>query len=96
MVRERVGDWRLAWRFALAGVVAGLLVITLAQTGVTAGTFDAGQEVMLFDVDLDHLTGNNIEPPVEETDITLTRAIQAATSACTAKKQLYTTQSVFA
>ena len=44
MVRERVGDWRLAWRFALAGLVAGLLVITLAQTGVTAGTFDAGQD----------------------------------------------------
>src|SRR5438270_4563763 len=44
MVRERVGDWRLAWRFALAGVVAGLLVIALAQTGVTAGTFDAAQD----------------------------------------------------
>src|SRR5438094_30827 len=46
MVRERVGDWRLAWRFALAGIVAGLLVITLAQTGVTAGTFDAGQDTL--------------------------------------------------
>ncbi len=44
MVRERVGDWRLAWRFALAGVVAALLVIALAQTGLTAGTFDAGQD----------------------------------------------------
>src|SRR5438128_12498313 len=44
MVRERVGDWRLAWRFALAGGVAALLVIALAQTGLTAGTFDAGQE----------------------------------------------------
>jgi adenylate cyclase len=44
MVRERVGDWRLAWRFTLAGVVAALLVIALAQTGLTAGTFDAGQD----------------------------------------------------
>jgi adenylate cyclase len=44
MVRERVGDWRLAWRFALAGVVAGLLVISLAQTGVTNGAFDRGQD----------------------------------------------------
>ncbi len=44
MVRERVGDWRLAWRFALAGLVAGLLVISLAQTSLTAGTFDAAQD----------------------------------------------------
>jgi adenylate cyclase len=44
MVRERVGDWRLAWRFALAGLMAGLLVIALAQTGVTGGTFDAAQD----------------------------------------------------
>jgi len=44
MVRERVGDWKLAWRFALAGLLAGILVIALAQTGVTAGTFDAGQD----------------------------------------------------
>jgi adenylate cyclase len=44
MVRERVGDWRLAWRFALAGLVAGLLVIALAQTSFTAGTFDAAQD----------------------------------------------------
>jgi len=29
MVRERVGDWRLAWRFALAGFIAGILVIAL-------------------------------------------------------------------
>src|SRR5438874_7989752 len=39
MVPERHGDWRLAWRFALAGVTAGILVIALAQTGVTRGTF---------------------------------------------------------
>jgi CHASE2 domain-containing sensor protein len=44
MVRERVGDWRLAWRFALAGVVAGLLVTLLIQTGITSSTFDAGQD----------------------------------------------------
>ena len=44
MVRDRVGDWRLSWRFALAGLVAGLLVIALAQTGLTAGTFDAAQD----------------------------------------------------
>jgi class 3 adenylate cyclase/CHASE2 domain-containing sensor protein len=44
MVRERVGDRRLAWRFALAGLVAGLLVIALAQTSFTAGTFDAAQD----------------------------------------------------
>jgi adenylate cyclase len=44
MVRERVGDWRLAWRFALAGFLAGLLVIALAQTAVTGGTFDAAQD----------------------------------------------------
>src|SRR5207253_2603592 len=40
MVRERVGDWRLAWRFALVGALAGLLVLTLAQTGLTNGTFN--------------------------------------------------------
>src|SRR5438094_1009188 len=44
MVRERVGGWRLAWRFALAGVIASILVIALAQTGVTDGTFDNGQD----------------------------------------------------
>lgn len=44
MVRERVGDWRLAWRFALAGVIAGILVIALVQTGITSTTFDAGQD----------------------------------------------------
>ena len=44
MVRERVGDWQLAWRFALAGLLAGILVIALSQTGVTAGAFDAAQD----------------------------------------------------
>ncbi len=44
MVRERVGDWRLAWRFALAGVVGGLLVIVFGLTGLPNGTFDAAQD----------------------------------------------------
>ena len=44
MVRERVGDWRLARRFALAGLVAGVLVISFAQTGLTRGTFDAAHD----------------------------------------------------
>jgi adenylate cyclase len=126
MVRERVGDWRLAWRFALAGLVAGLLVIALVQTGITAGTFDAAQDplfqapapdpqitfveidsstlsaigaypfnnayharvinylaslrpkVILFDIVLDHLSGNDVEPPFAPTDAPLTQAIQNA------------------
>jgi hypothetical protein len=56
MVRERVGDLRLA----LAGVPAGLLVVTLVQTAFTAGAFDA------------------------------------AISAYTAKRELFTQQEVFA
>jgi adenylate cyclase len=44
MVRERVGDWRLSWRFALAGLLAGLLVIALAQTAVVAPLFFALQD----------------------------------------------------
>src|SRR5256885_9151169 len=44
MVRERIGDWRLAWRFALAGLMAGLLVIALVQTGISNPTFDAAQD----------------------------------------------------
>jgi class 3 adenylate cyclase/CHASE2 domain-containing sensor protein len=44
MVRERVGDWKLSWRFALAGLAAGVLVIILASTGVLTGTFDGGQD----------------------------------------------------
>lgn len=44
MVRERVGDWRLAWRFALAGVIAGILVIATAQTAVVAPLFYALQD----------------------------------------------------
>jgi len=44
MVRERVGDWRLAWRFALAGLVAGLLVVVLSTRGVMNGPFFAAQD----------------------------------------------------
>src|SRR5438093_6719668 len=43
VVRERVGDWRLSWRFALAGLLAGLLVIAIAETGLTTGTVDAAR-----------------------------------------------------
>ncbi|TMC71286.1 MAG: adenylate/guanylate cyclase domain-containing protein [Chloroflexi bacterium] len=44
MVRERVGDWRLAWRFALAGLVAGLLVAALSTRGVMNAPFFAAQD----------------------------------------------------
>ena len=44
MVRERVGDWRLAWRFALAGLVAGFLVSAFAYAGVINRSFDAAQD----------------------------------------------------
>jgi adenylate cyclase len=44
MVREGVGDWRLAWRFALAGLVAGLLVAVLSTVGVMNAPFVAAQD----------------------------------------------------
>ncbi|MDQ6880292.1 MAG: adenylate/guanylate cyclase domain-containing protein [Candidatus Dormibacteraeota bacterium] len=44
MVRERVGDWRLAWRFALAGLLAGLFVVALSMSGVINGPFFAAQD----------------------------------------------------
>jgi adenylate cyclase len=44
MVRERVGDWRLAWRFALAGLMAGLLVTAFGYLGVIGRSFDAAQD----------------------------------------------------
>ncbi len=44
MVRERVGDWRLAWRFALAGLIAAALVIATAQTALVAPLFYALQD----------------------------------------------------
>src|SRR5487761_1184567 len=44
MIRERVGDWRLAWRFALAGLLAGRLVVALTTRGVMNGPFFAAQD----------------------------------------------------
>jgi adenylate cyclase len=44
MVRERVGDWRSAWRFALAGLLAGIVVVATSQTAVVAPLFFALQD----------------------------------------------------
>src|SRR5690348_10239630 len=44
MVRERVGDWRSAWRSALAGFAAGLLVAGVIQAGLFNPTFAATQD----------------------------------------------------
>jgi adenylate cyclase len=44
MVRERVGDWRLAWRFALAGLLAGLVVLALSSIGLAESPFQAAQD----------------------------------------------------
>jgi hypothetical protein len=44
MVRERVGDWRSVWRFVLAGLVAGILVVATSQTAVVAPLFYALQD----------------------------------------------------
>jgi adenylate cyclase len=44
MVRERVGDWRSAWRFALAGLLAGVLIVATSQTAVVAPLFYALQD----------------------------------------------------
>jgi len=44
MVRERVGDWRLAWRFAVAGLLAGLLVLALSSIGLVDSPFQAAQD----------------------------------------------------
>jgi hypothetical protein len=41
MVRERVGEWRSVWRFALAGLIAGLLVAATYQTTVAGPLFFA-------------------------------------------------------
>jgi adenylate cyclase len=49
MVRERVGDWRSVWRFALAGLLAGALVVATSQTTVAAPLFFALQD-QLFPV----------------------------------------------
>jgi adenylate cyclase len=44
MVRERVGDWRSAWRFALAGLLASVVVVATSQTTVVAPLFFALQD----------------------------------------------------
>jgi adenylate cyclase len=44
MVRDRVGDWRSIWRFALAGLVASALVVVTSQTTVAAPLFFALQD----------------------------------------------------
>ncbi len=44
MIRERVGDWRLAWRFVLAGLLAGLLVALFSASGVVNALFFAAQD----------------------------------------------------
>jgi adenylate cyclase len=44
MVRERVGDWRLAWRFALAGLLAGFLVMAVSSIGLVDRPFYAAQD----------------------------------------------------
>jgi CHASE2 domain-containing sensor protein len=49
MVRERVGDWRSTWRFALAGLLAGALVEATSQTTVVAPLYFALQD-QLFPV----------------------------------------------
>ena len=49
MVRERIGDWRSVWRFALTGLLAGLLVVATSQTTVAAPLFFALQD-QLFPV----------------------------------------------
>src|SRR6202163_3513893 len=49
MVRERVGSWRSVWRFALAGLVAGVLVVATSQTAVVAPLF-YGLQDQLFPV----------------------------------------------
>jgi adenylate cyclase len=49
MVRERVGDWRSIWRFALAGLLAGALVVATSQTSVVAPLYFALQD-QLFPV----------------------------------------------
>jgi hypothetical protein len=49
MVRDRVGDWRSVWRFALAGLLASTLVVATSQTTVAAPLFFALQD-QLFPV----------------------------------------------
>jgi adenylate cyclase len=44
MVRERVGGWRSAWRFALVGLLAGWFVAVLGVFGVLNAPFAAAQD----------------------------------------------------
>jgi hypothetical protein len=41
MVRERVGDWRSVWRFALGGLLASVLIVATSQTTVVAPLYVA-------------------------------------------------------
>jgi adenylate cyclase len=44
MIRERVGDWRSAWRSVLAGLAAGVLVAGLSLPAIFNGPFFAAQD----------------------------------------------------
>jgi adenylate cyclase len=44
MVRERVGDWRSAWRSAVAGLAGGLLVVVIFQWGIFDASFAPAQD----------------------------------------------------
>ena len=44
MVRERVGDWRSAWRSVLAGLAAGVLAAGMLLIGVLESPFVAAQD----------------------------------------------------
>jgi adenylate cyclase len=71
MVRERVGDWRSVWKFALAGLIAGLLVAATSQTTVAGPLFFALQD-QLFPV------------PAPSSQVTLVALDSVAASAQTA------------
>lgn len=43
-MRDRIGDWRSVWRFALAGPLASLVVVATSQTAVMAPLFFALQD----------------------------------------------------
>ena len=116
MVRERVGDWRLAWRFAIGGLIAGFIVIAIGETEVTAGTFDGEQQNFGHRIQADALSAVLDDRYIRVQPISAARLLvfkvtairedkespwvpmptEAATSAYSAKKQLYATQSVFA
>ena len=73
MVRERVGDWRSAWRSALAAFAAGLLIFGSLQAGVLDGPFFATQDKLfpapapdprITLVALDQTSANNLGYPL--------------------------------